>query len=112
MAPASCRRTPPQLRRTLYSIAVELEWDPDKDESNRKKHGVSFLEASTVFDDPLAETVPDPRHSENEFRFLTVGYTSAGRLVVVAHTDREEITRIITARPAKPSERRNYESEA
>jgi uncharacterized DUF497 family protein len=90
---------------------VKFEWDPGEDESNGKKHGLSFREASTVFDDPLARTVPDPRHSEDEFRFVTVGYTSAGRLVVVAHTDREERTRIITAREAKPSERRNYESE-
>jgi hypothetical protein len=88
---------------------VEFEWDPDKDEANRKKHGVSFREASTVFDDPLARTVLDPRHSEGEFRFVTIGYTLAGRLIVIAHTDREERTRIITAREAKPSERRNYE---
>ena len=91
---------------------MEFEWDPDKDETNRKKHGVSFREASTVFDDPLARTVSDSRHSEVEFRFLTIGYTSAGRLIVVAHTDREERTRIITAREAKRSERRNYESES
>ena len=91
---------------------MEFEWDWDKDHSNRRKHGVSFLEATTVFDDPLAETVPDPRHSEDEFRFVTVGYTSLGGLIVVAHTEREERTRIITARKANASERRNYESKA
>lgn len=97
-------------RYTLPS--VEFEWDPAKDQANRKKHGVSFREASTVFDDLLARTVPDLRHSEDEFRFLTIGYTSAGRLVVVAHTDRGQRTRIITAREPKPSERRVYESES
>jgi uncharacterized DUF497 family protein len=91
---------------------VKFEWDPEKDEANIKKHGISFREASTVFGDPLARTVPDPRHSEGEYRFVTVGYTSAGRLVVVGHTDRQERTRLITAREPEPIERRTYESES
>jgi len=83
---------------------VEFEWDPEKDRRNLEKHGVSFAEAATAFSDPLARSVSDPRHSVGEFRFLTTGYTSTQRLVIVAHTDREDRIRIITAREAKPSE--------
>jgi len=90
---------------------VEFEWDPEKDQINQAKHGISFAEALTVFGDPLARTVVDPRYSEGELRFLTTGYTTTNRLVIVAHTDRDERTRLITARDAKPKERRFYESE-
>jgi uncharacterized DUF497 family protein len=91
---------------------VEFEWDPEKDRINQQKHGVSFAEGSTVFGDPLARTVPDPRYSIGELRFLTTGYSSANRLLIVAHTDRGERTRIITCRVAKPKERRFYEKES
>ena len=94
-----------------YTPRVDFEWDPEKDRMNQEKHGVSFAEASTVFGDPLARTVPDPRHSIGEFRYLTTGYTSARRLVIVGHTDRGERTRIITAREALPKERRYYEQQ-
>ena len=90
---------------------MDFEWDPEKDLRNQAKHGVSFEEASSVFSDPLAVTVSDPRHSEEEFRYVTTGYTSSERLIIVAHADREARIRIITAREAKPSERRAYESE-
>ena len=90
---------------------MEFEWDPDKDEANRRKWSISFGEASSAFGDPLARTAPDPRFSIGEYRFLTTGYTSTGRLVIVAHTDRENRTRIITARDAKPKERRFYEQQ-
>ena len=93
-------------------LRVEFEWDPEKDRSNQEKHGVAFVEASTAFDDPLSRTVRDPRHSEGEFRFVTIGYSSSNRLIVVAHADRGERVRIITARVAEPKERRKYESEA
>jgi uncharacterized DUF497 family protein len=88
---------------------VEFEWDPDKDRINREKHGVSFPEASTVFLDPLHITVIDDLHSAEEFRFRTIGHTATNRFVVVAHTDREERVRIITAREATSRERRQYE---
>ncbi len=65
---------------------LEFEWDLEKDRSNLRKHGVDFEEASTVFGDPLATTVPDPRRFEGEYRFVTTGYTSRQRLVVVWHT--------------------------
>ena len=90
---------------------MEFEWDPHKDRTNQEKHGVSFAEASTVFGDPLHRTVEDPRHSIGEFRYLTTGYTSAGRLVILAHTDRDDRIRIITARVALPKERRFYEQQ-
>jgi uncharacterized protein len=88
---------------------VEYEWDPEKDRINREKHGVSFAEASTVFLDTLQVTVPDERHSIEELRFRTIGYTAMNRLIIVAHSDRAERIRIITAREATPRERRQYE---
>jgi uncharacterized protein len=89
---------------------MKFEWDPEKELSNRNKHRLSFAEASTVFGDPLHRTLADPRHSLWEFRFLTTGYTSAGRLVIVGYADRGDRVRIITARVARPKERRFYES--
>jgi uncharacterized protein len=90
---------------------MEFEWDPEKDRRNRAKHGVSFVEASTALADTLSITRPDPAHSIGEYRFLTLGYTNSGRLVVVAHADREERIRIISGRLATAAERRNYEAE-
>jgi len=90
---------------------VKFEWDPKKAEHNFKKHGVTFEDASTVFGDPLAATVPDPRHSAEENRLVTMGQSTENRLVVVAHTDRSEQVRIISARLATRRERRKYESE-
>ena len=86
-----------------------LEWDPEKARSNLEKHGVDFHEAGTVFDDPLSTTVPDPAHSVDERRYITIGLSLSGRILVVAHTDRDEAVRLITARPATPTERRFYE---
>jgi len=90
---------------------VEFEWDPEKDRSNQLKHGLSFAEACSVFGDPLHRTVLDPRHSYGEYRYLTTGYTSTRRLVIVAHSDRNDRIRIITARDALPKERRFYEQQ-
>jgi uncharacterized protein len=90
-------------------VAMDFEWDPAKAASNTKKHGISFEEASTAFGDPLAHSIPDPSHSHEENRFVLMGQTSAGRLAVVVYTDRHETVRIISARLAKPSERRRYE---
>ncbi len=86
--------------------------DPNKDASNLEKHGIPFDEASTAFFDPLSSTVLDPRHSDGELRFVLIGLTSAGRLVVVFHTDRDEAVRLISARPATRSERRSYEQQS
>jgi uncharacterized DUF497 family protein len=67
---------------------VKFEWDAQKAALNLQRHGVSFEEAAAVFGDPLAGTVPDPVHSTDEARFVTIGMTPAQRLVVVLHTDR------------------------
>jgi uncharacterized protein len=88
---------------------VEFEWDDDKAESNEQKHGVSFPEAQTVFSDPLALTGNDPDHSDDEDRYITMGTSLDGRLLVISHTDRENRVRIISARVASRRERRDYE---
>lgn len=88
---------------------MEFEWDPRKDAANRRKHGVGFREATTVFGDPLATTFPDMDHSLSEHRFLTVGASASKRILVIAHTEKQEIIRIISARPVTPRERRFYE---
>lgn len=90
-------------------MAVEFEWDPSKAESNLRKHGVSFFEAASAFGDPLSLTIENPEHSVDEERFLLLGISYRGRLLVVAHTVREEAIRIISARKATRSERRDYE---
>lgn len=89
---------------------MQFEWDPAKAERNQRKHGVDFTEAASVFGDPLSDTFPDPAHSVGEHRFVTVGQSSAGRLLVVGHTDRGDTIRIITARQATSLERRYYEN--
>jgi hypothetical protein len=88
---------------------VTFEWDPRKAAENRARHGVTFEEAATVFRDPLSATGADPDHSVDEDRFITFGMSMAGRLLVVAHSDRDDTIRIISARPVMPSERRIYE---
>jgi hypothetical protein len=89
---------------------MRFEWDRLKDEENRTKHDVSFEEASTVFADALAATIPDPDHSQTEMRFLTMGLSSTGRLVVVSHTEEDDdLFQIISAREATSHERKAYE---
>jgi len=89
---------------------VEFEWDPEKAAENLKRHGVDFVEASTIFGDPLEVTIPDPNHSDGEARFLSLGLSVEARVLVVAYTEREGKIRIIHARVAAPKERRTYES--
>jgi uncharacterized DUF497 family protein len=88
---------------------VNFEWDPVKARQNRRKHRVLFQEAATVFGDPLAVTYPDPDHSLSEQRFITVGMSNAGRILIVAHADRDESIRIISARKTTRREREHYE---
>jgi len=90
---------------------MQFEWDPEKDQQNQAKHGVSFDEGSTVFGDPFAITIDDPDHSSDESRMLTTGYSERQRLIIVAHTDRDEGIRIISAREVTAAERRDYEEE-
>jgi uncharacterized DUF497 family protein len=88
---------------------MDFEWDRRKAEGNRRKHGVTFAEAMTVFDDRNAQTIDDPDHSDEELRWLTLGRSRLGRILIVAHTDRGDRTRIINARKATPTERKTYE---
>ena len=89
---------------------MKFEWDSAKAESNLGKHGVSFDEATTVFGDPLAASRLDPRHEAEEKRLVTLGHSSVNRLIVVAHVDRRDRIRIISARLATGRERRTYEA--
>ena len=86
-----------------------FSWDPKKATANLEKHGVSFEEASTSFGDPLSITVGDPIHSEDETRFVLVGRSFRGKLLVVVHSEQESSIRIISARVATRRERREYE---
>jgi uncharacterized protein len=88
---------------------VNFEWDPAKARKNWRKHRVSFHEAATVFGDALAVTYDDPDHSDSEERFVTMGMSSAGRVLVVAHAERNENIRIISARRASKGEQKDYE---
>ncbi len=93
-------------------MALLFEWDPRKARSNLAKHGVSFDEASTTFEDILSIAIGDPLHSEDEERFVLVGHSCRNRLLVVVHTDRGDRVRIISARPATRVERTRYEEKA
>jgi uncharacterized DUF497 family protein len=101
------------MRETGF--ALRFHWDPVKARTNLVKHGVSFEQASSVFRDPLATTIYDPEHSEEEERWLTLGRASTARYLVVCHTWRQTDPgggakiRIISARPATKPEIRNYE---
>jgi len=90
---------------------LQFVWDRAKAAANLQKHGVDFTEAATAFGDPLSITIPDPAHSEGEERWLLVGQTTAGKLLVVAHTERGDEIRLISARLATRRERENYEKE-
>jgi uncharacterized protein len=92
-------------------VAVELsfEWDEEKAEANRLKHGVSFEEAKTVFGDPLSVTIDDFRHSVDEHRYVDIGLSFQERLLVVVYTERGEVIRLISSREATRTERKIYE---
>jgi len=92
-------------------VAYTFEWDAAKADNNRRKHGVTFDEASTVFGDPLAILSPDPDHSVKEQRYLVLGMSNQRSLLVVAFAERPPRTRLISARRANRTERRRYEEE-
>ncbi len=87
----------------------EFEWDREKADANFDKHGVTFEEAASVFFDPLSITIDDPKHSVGTRRYVIVGHSILQRILVVVHTDRGDMIRIISARTATPAEKRNYE---
>jgi uncharacterized protein len=88
---------------------VQFEWDPQKAAANIKRRRLSFAEAATVLEDPLSTTYPDEAHSEDEALFVTIGASQRGRILVVAHTERDDTIRIISARRATRREREFYE---
>ena len=91
-------------------VDLSFEWDPDKNRSNQKKHGVSFDEAATVFLDEEGILIPDPDHSDYEERFVLIGTSRKADLLTVVHCLRETetIIRIISARKAPKNEERQY----
>lgn len=86
-----------------------FDWDESKADSNLRKHGISFEEAITVFDDPLGDLISDPDHSEGEQRYIVIGRSMRGDLLVVSFADRGVVARIISCRRATVAERRRYE---
>ena len=92
-------------------MGLIFEWDSEKAKANKRKHRISFEEAATAFGDPLSITVPDPDHSVREHRFILVGRTHSGKTVVVAHLERRNRIRLISARRASRREMRTYEEE-
>ena len=88
---------------------MEFDWDDDKAEINFVRHGISFLEAASVFDDDLSITFLDPDHSVDEERLIIIGHSNRGRLLFVSHTDRNRRPRIISAREVTRRERKVYE---
>ena len=90
-------------------MSLEFEWDPTKADRNLEEHGVSFDEATTVFRDTLSITITDPDHSVSEDRFIDIGMSHRGELLVVSYTERKDRIRIISARRATRAERKNYE---
>ena len=90
-------------------MRMEFEWNKDKVKANSAKHGVSFAEAKTVFDDPLFVDFYDPDHSDDEERYIIVGQSERGRLLVVSYTERNQKIRLISAREATRMEKIAYE---
>ena len=90
-------------------MSLTFEWDEKKADENLKKHGVSFDEAKTVFNDPFSVTIYDPDHSTDEQRYIDIGMSTKGRLIVVSYSERGETIRMISSRKATKKERRSYE---
>jgi uncharacterized DUF497 family protein len=90
-------------------VALTLEWDENKSKRNVRKHGVTFGEAKTVFNDPFAITIEDPDHSANEDRYLDIGLSLKGEVLVVWYTERNDSIRLIGCRKATRFERKAYE---
>ena len=88
---------------------MRFEWDEAKARQNTAKHDVAFEEAATVFGDPLSLTIADPEHSEGEQRWVTMGTSARTRLLVVIHTEQDDLVRLISARAATRRERHFYE---
>ena len=92
-------------------MALHFEWDENKATANYQKHGISFDEAKTVFNDPFSITIADPKHSLNEERYIDIGLSVRVRVLVVVYTERESKIRIISCRQATTRERKTYEQQ-
>lgn len=90
-------------------MKLNFEWDEEKAKTNIKKHGVSFDKSTTVFLDPFSMTIPDPNHSVDEQRYIYIGSSDKGRVLVVVYAERRLNIRIISCREATPTERKLYE---
>ena len=90
-------------------VALQFEWDENKATINYQKHGISFDEAKTVFNDPFSITIADPEHSLDEDRYIDIGISARGQLLVVVYTEIKSTIRIISCRQATARERRTYE---
>jgi uncharacterized protein len=90
-------------------MEMNFDWHKDKARTNLTKHGVSFDEAKTVFDDPFFIDFYDPDHSKDEERYIIVGQSQQRRLLVVSYTERQRVIRLISAREATRLERDAYE---
>ena len=90
-------------------MPLNFQWDENKARTNLAKHGVSFEDAATVFGDALSLTIPDPAHSQREDRFIILGMSHKGKLLVVVHTERGDSIRLISARRASRKERKSHE---
>ncbi len=88
---------------------MQFEWDSAKAAANLLKHGVSFDEAKTVFDDPLYVDFYDPDHSDSEHRYIIIGQSQQGRLLIVSYTERDEAIRLISSREVTRTEQEAYE---
>ena len=90
-------------------MSLTFEWDQNKSEKNKRKHGITFEEAKTVFNDSFAITIDDPDHSYDEYHYIDIGFSSKGEVLVVWYTERNENIRIIGCRKATRFERKKYE---
>jgi len=90
---------------------MKFEWDEAKARANLAKHDVAFDEAKTIFDDPLYVDFYDPDHSLDERRYIIIGVSSEGRVLIVSYTERNDTVRIINARPVTRTERETYEED-
>ena len=90
-------------------MSLIFAWDEDKSKENERRHGVSFEESKTIFNDPLSITIYDPDHSIDEDRFIELGLSKTGRFLIVCYTERGTTIRIISSRAATRRERRAYE---
>lgn len=92
-------------------MELTFEWNPSKERANLKNHAVSFNEATTVFDDEQGIDIFDPNHSDSEDRYILFGRSAMNRFLLVVHTDRHDVVRIISARELTRNERKSYEKE-